>query len=195
MAINTVDYNTTQKGPCMIYVGLAVPAAGAELTLSLGVPDATENPNCKLVGLTEGGAVCSISKTETEEFFDEYKEPLAKTVEQIKMSVKCEASQIFDIDVLTAATNGVGTAQTVTGKKKLKIGEGTVSDTGIAVIAPRRSDSTKYAVFHIYSGHNASNLEIPFSRQTRSKMSLDFQGVGIASRAADDRYGSIWWQT
>jgi len=195
MAINTVDVTKTQKGPSMVYTGLAVPAADAEVTLVSGVPDATENPNCKLIGLSENGATCSITKTETEEFFDEYKEPLIRTVDQVKMSIKVDACQILDIDVLSAATVGVGTPQTVSGKKKIQIGEGVVSDTGIAVIAPTRANSAKYAVFHIYSGHNMSNVEFALSRQARSKMSLDFVGVGIASRAAVDRIGAMWWQT
>jgi len=195
MALNTVDYTKTQKGPSMIYVGLAVPAAGAETTLTSGVPDATENPNAKLIGLTENGAVCTISKTEEEEFFDEYKESLARTVSQVGMMIKCKAAQILDADVFAAISAGVGTQQTVTGKKKFKIGEGTISDTGIAVIAATRADSTKYAVFHIYSGHNMSNIEFPLSRQTRAGIDVEFHAVGISSRAADDRLGAWWWQT
>lgn len=195
MALNTFDVTKTQKGPCGIYVGLAIPAAGAELTLDVEKPDLTENPNAKLIGLTEGGATVTITKTEAEEFFDEYEEALLRTVEQVGIMVKCEATQIFDIDVMTEITKGVGTAQTVTGKKKLKIGKGTITNTGIAVISPTRNDPTKYAVFHIYSGHNVSNVEFGFSRSTRSKVPVEFHGVGIVSRAADDRLGAYWWQT
>lgn len=195
MALNVIDYSKTQKGPSRIYAGLAVPAASAELTIgSDGVPDSTENPNAKLIGLTENGAVCSISKTEEEEFFDEFKQSLARTVQQVGMSVKCRATQILDIDVMTVLTNGVGTPQTVSGKKKLKIGEGSVTDSGIAVIAPTRADPTKFIVFHIYSGHNMANVEFPLSRQTRAGVDVEFQGVTIPTRAANDTLGAVWWQ-
>lgn len=196
MAMNTQDFTKTQKGPCEIYFGLAVPAAGAELTLGTGgVPDATENPNAKRVGLTETGATVTLSKTEEDEYFDEHEEPLGNSITQVNMSIKVDAAQILDADVLAAATNGIGTQQTVTDKKKFKIGKATILNTGIAVISPQRADPSLYVVSHIYSGHNMSNIDIQFSRSTRAKMSLEFKGVGIPSRAADDRLGAIWWET
>jgi hypothetical protein len=196
MALNTIDYSKTHKGPVRIYFGLAVPAADAELTLDAsGVPDATENPLAKMVGLTENGAVISLTKTEEDEFFDEYEDPLSSTISQTGMTIKTRATQILDHDVLLAATAGLGTNHTVTDIKKIKIGKSTVLNTGIAVVAPTRADPSLFFVAHIYSGHNVSNLEIPNSRQTRTGFDLEFRAVAITSRADTDRVGAIWWQT
>lgn len=196
MAMNTIDYTKTQKGPSRIYTGLAIPAAGAELTITEdGEPDATESPNVKQIGLTENGAVCTITKTEQEEFFDEFKQSLARTIEQTGMMIKCKATQILDIDVFTVISSGVGTPQTVTGKKKLKIGEAVINNTGIAAIAATRNDPTKFIVFHIYSGHNVANIDFPLSRQTRAGIDVEFHGVAVTSRSTDDILGAVWWDT
>jgi hypothetical protein len=196
MAMNTIDYTKTQKGPSRIYTGIAIPAAGAEVTIGEdGVPDPTESPNCKQIGLTENGATCTITKTEQEEFFDEFKQSLARTVEQTGMMIKCKATQILDIDVLTVISSGVGTPQTITGKKKLKIGEAVITNTGIAVVAATRNDPTKFIVFHIYSGHNVANIDFPLSRQTRAGIDVEFHGVAVTSRSTDDILGAVWWDT
>lgn len=196
MALNPIDYNKTHKGPCRIYFGLAVPAADAELTIGAdGVPDATENPNAKQVGLTEQGASVMINKTEEDEFFDEFDQPLNSVITQTGMSIKCRATQILDHDLLLAATAGVGSSQTVTGIKKIMFGKSTINNTGIAVIAPQRADPSLFLIWHIYSGHNITAIEVPISRQTRAGFDLEFKGVAITSRAEADRLGAAWWQT
>lgn len=195
MAINPIDITKTHKNACRIYFGLAVPAAGAELTLIAGVPDPTQNPNARQVGLTDDGAMMTITKTITEEFFDEYKESLEQTIDQVGMTIKCTAAQIMDFEVLTAASVGVGTPQTVTDKKKLQIGEGNILNTGIAIVSPLKSDPSLFVVSHIYAGHNVANLDVGFSRQTRSKIPLEFRGVGVTARIAADRMGAHWYQT
>lgn len=196
MALNAIDYTKTQKGPVDVFFGCAVPAANAEITItSAGIPDATENPNAKRVGLSENGASVALSKTEEDEFFDEFEQPLNSTVSQTGMSIKIRAAQILDHDVLLAVTAGIGTSQTVTDKKKIQLGKATINNTGIVVVAPTRNDPSMFSVWHMYSGHNVSNPEIVLSRQTRAGVDLEFKGFAIPTRAAADRLGAIWWET
>jgi hypothetical protein len=197
MALNAKDITKTTKMPVEVYTGLAVPAADAELTIGAdGTPDATENPNAKRVGFTENGAVCTINRTETEEFVDEQKSPVLRQLDQVGMMIKCRALQVLDADTMATITQGVGTAQTVTGKKKFKIGEAAAPvNTGIAAISPTRNDPTKFLVFHIYSGRNIANIEFPLSRQTRAGVDVEFAGDAIVSRAKPDALGAIWWTT
>jgi hypothetical protein len=191
----SIDVTKTQKNAGRIWFGLAVPAASQYLTLTGGSPDATENPNRKLVGLTEQGAMIGMTKTFTEEFFDEFKYPLERNLDQIGATIKCDASQVLDEDLLSIATVGVGTPLTPTGKKAWTIGEGTLSFTSVAVIAPTKADSTKYVVFHLYQAYNNAPFEMPISRQTRAKISLEFVGLAVTSRAATDLVGALWYQT
>lgn len=188
------DINLTHEGACEIWYGLSVPAEGAEIFISAttGIPDTAGNPLAKRVGFTEKGALVSLGKTVTEEFFDEYKESLNQNIDSVTMSIKCDAAEILDWDLLEAATVGIGTVQTAAGKKKIKIGEGVLTYSGIAVIFPLRADPTKFGVCHIYRGYQVNSLDINISRQERAKMSLEFKGVGIPGRVKNDSMGAVW---
>jgi hypothetical protein len=191
----TIDITKTQKNPGRIYFGLAVPAASQYLTLVTGVPDATENPLAKLVGLTEGGSTINISRTLSEEYFDEFKHPLERNIDQVNASIKADASQVIDEDLVALVTSGATNALTPAGKKAFTIGENTLNYSSVAVVAPLKSDPTKYAVFHLYRAYQVAPFEMQVSRQTRAKVPLEFQGVGITSRAVTDQIGAYWWQT
>lgn len=192
----TIDVTKTQKNASRIYFGLAIPAASQYLTIGAGgVPDGTENPNAKLVGLTEQGAMITLTKTFTEEFFDEFKYPLERNLDQVGGSIKCAASQVLDEDLLSIATVGVGTPSTPTGKKAWAIGEGTLAFTSVAAIAPTKANPAKYVVFHLYQAYNNAPFEMALSRQTRAKIDLDFVALAIPTRAATDIVGSLWYQT
>lgn len=192
----TIDVTKTQKNASRIWFGLAIPAADSYLTLDAdGAPDATENPNRKLVGLTEAGATISITKTFSEEFFDEFKYPLERNLDQIGGSIKAAASQVLDPDLISIATVGVGTPLTPTGKKAWQIGEAALTFTSVAAIAPTKADITKFVVFHLYQAYNNAPVEMGLSRQTRSKIDLDFMAVAIPTREASDIVGALWYQT
>lgn len=192
----TFDVTKTQKNAGKVWFGLAVPAASAYLTIGVdGTPDATENPNAKLVGLTEGGSTIILTKTFTEEFFDEFKYPLERNLDQIGGSIKADASQVLDEDLLSLATVGVGTASTPSGKKAWNIGEGVLSFTSVAVIAPQKANAAKFVVFHLYQAYNNAPFEMPVSRQTRAKIALDLVGLAIPTRAKTDLVGALWYQT
>lgn len=188
----TLDITKIQKGPCKVFFGIAVPAEGAKLIVGAGgVPDATQNPNAKLVGLTDDGAVASFGKTVTEENFDELKEPQLRTIDTTSLSIKVNAAQVLDADNLAQATNGVGTSATISSVPVIKLGTGTLTYTGIAVIAPTLDDPAKYIVIHIYKGFNVAPFDLELARTKRAKIAFEFQGVGIATRAATDTLGMI----
>lgn len=188
----TNDITKTQKNPCKIWFGVAIPAAGAHILLGAdGVPDAATNPLAKLVGLSDKGATLSITKTFIDEFYDEYKQPLERYLDAVGMTIKVDAAQVLDYDLLSLATVGAGSPTTISAKPVISIGEGLLAYTGIVVIAPTKSDKTKFMVFHIYKGFNTASVDIEVSRQTRAKISLELAGVAIASRAAEDTMGML----
>lgn len=190
------DILKTHKNPGKIWYGLAVPAADAELTIGTdGTPDAVENPNAKLIGLTESGSEFGVEKTVTDEYFDEFKEPLEQTLETATLMIKCRAAQVMDWDLLEMATVGVGTRDDKTGIEKLRFGQGVIAYSGVAVISPTKEDPTKFAVFHLYKAYNAANVAVGISRQTRSGIDLEFHAAGIPTREEDDTQGAAWKQT
>lgn len=188
----TLDITKTQKGPCRVWFGIAVPAGGTRLTLGAdGTPDSTQNPLAKLVGLTDDGATASVGKTITEELFDELKEAQSRAIDQSSMAVKVNAAQVLDADNIAQATNGIGTPVTISGTPVYTIGTGALTYTGVAVIAPTLNDATKFLVFHIYKAFNVAPFDLELARKKRAKISFDFQGIGIATRAATDTLGMI----
>jgi len=193
---STLDVTKLQKGPSRIWFGLAVPSASSYLTIGAdGTPDATENPSAKLIGFTEKGAMLNLKRSFVEEFYDEQKYPVERSLDQIGGSIKCEAAQVLDTDLLTVATVGMGTALTPTGKKAWTLGESALSFTSIAAIAPTKNDSTKFVVFHLYKAYNKADFDVQLSRVDRAKLPLEFEGVAIPTRAATDTFGALWYTT
>lgn len=192
----TLDITKTQKNPSKIWFALAVPSASSYLTIGAdGTPDATQNPSAKLIGLTEKGAQLNLQRSFTEEFYDEVKYALERSLDQIGGSIKCEASQVLDSDLLTLATIGMGTALTPTGKKAWTLGESALAYTSIAAIAPTKADATKFVVFHLYQAYNKSDFDVGLSRVERSKLPLDFVGTAIATRGSTDTFGCLYITT
>lgn len=192
----TLDITKTQKNPSRIWFGLAIPAAAAYLTIgATGIPDATENPNAKLVGLTEKGAMLHLARSFTEEFYDEVKYALERSLDQIGGSIKAEAAQVLDSDLISLATVGMGTPLTPTGKKAWTLGESALAFTSIAAIAPTKADPTKFVVFHLYQAYNKADFDVGLSRVERSKLPLDFVGTAIPTRAATDTFGVFYITT
>jgi hypothetical protein len=192
----TFDVTKTQKNAGKVYFGLAIPAANSYLTIGAdGTPDATENPLAKLIGLTDKGSMIGMTKTFTEEFYDEFKYPLERNLDQIGATIKCDAAQVLDEDLLSLATVGVGTPLTPTGKKAWTIGESALTFSSVAVIAPTKANILKFVVFHLYKAYNNAPFDMAISRQERAKISLEFVGVAIPTRLATDTTGVMWYQT
>lgn len=196
MASTAFDITKTQKNPSKIWAGLITPTASSYITIGAdGSPDATENPNRHLIGLTEKGAMCNLQRSFTEEMYDEVKYALERNLDQIGGSIKAEAAQVLDTDLLTLATVGMGTPLTPSGKKVWTLGESALSFTSIAAIAPTKNDPTKFVVFHLYKAYNKADFDLQLSRVERSKLPLDFTGVAIPTRAATDTFGVIFITT
>ena len=192
----TLDITKTQKNPSKIWFGLAVPAAATYLTIGAdGTPDITQNPLAKLVGLTEKGASLNLQRSFTEEFYDEIKYALERSLDQIGGSIKAEAAQVLDVDLLTVATVGMGTPLAPVGKLVWTLGENALSFTSIAAIAPTKADPTKFIVFHLYKAYNKADFDVALSRVERAKLPLDFMGVAIPTRAVGDTFGCLWIST
>lgn len=192
----TLDITKTQKNPSRIWFNLAVPGASQYLTIDAnGVPDAVQNPSAKLIGLTEKGALLNLSRSFVEEMYDEIKYPLERSLDQIGGSIKCEAAQVLDSDLLTLATIGMGTALTPPGKVAWTLGENALAFTSIAAIAPTKNDSTKFVVFHLYKAYNKADFDVGLSRVERSKLPLEFVGVAIPTRALGDTFGCLYITT
>lgn len=192
----TLDITKTQKNPSRIWFGLAVPSASSYLTIgATGIPDATQNPSAKLIGLTEKGAMLNLQRSFTEEFYDEVKYALERSLDQIGGSIKAEASQVLDSDLLTLATVGMGTPLTPSQKLAWTLGESALSFTSIAAIAPTKADATKFIVFHLYQAYNKADFDVGLSRVERSKLPLDFVGTAIPTRAATDTFGCLYITT
>lgn len=195
----TLDITQTQKGPCQVWFGIAVPAPGTKIKLDAkGEPDGGQNPNRRLVGLTDDGAVCTVGKETAGELFDELSEEQNIAITKTSMNIKVSAAQVLDADNIAQATNGIGTAvsistgtTTVVVTPVFTIGTGVISYTGIAAIAPTLNDATKFIVFHIYKGVNVAPFDLELARSKRAKLALDFQGNGIATRVKTDTLGML----
>lgn len=137
----------------------------------------------------------NLERTFTEEFYDEVKYALERSLEQIGGSIKCEASQVLDSDLISISTVGMGTALTPIGKKAWTIGETALAFTSIAAIAPTKADPTKFVVFHLYQAYNKAPFDVNLSRVERSKLPLDFVGTAIPTRAATDLFGCLYITT
>jgi predicted polyphosphate/ATP-dependent NAD kinase len=159
-----------------------------------GEPDGGQNPNRRLVGLTDDGAVCTVGKETAGELFDEISEEQNITITKTSMNIKVSAAQVLDADNLAQATNGIGTAVSIGTTPVVPvftIGTGVLSYTGVAAIAPTLNDPTKFIVFHIYKGVNIAPFDLELARSKRAKLALDFQGNGIATRVKTDTLGML----
>lgn len=192
----TLDITKTQKGGTRIWFSLAVTATGSYLTIGAGgVPDATENPLAKLVGFTEKGSMNELKKSITEEYYDEQKFAVDRSIDQVSGSIKADAAQVMDSDLITLALNGIGTPLTPTGKLAWSLGESALAYTAVAAITATKNDITKFEVFMLYKAYNKADYSTERSRVTRAKIPLDFEGVAIATRPSTDSFGQLYITT
>lgn len=201
MAGTSKDYDANEiiLGPSELWLNVAVPGAGARLTLHTdGTPDATANPSAFHLGMTVSG--CTISyKPEIQDFgSDELTGPHLSRVISESMSVKGELLQVFDWDLLALISAG-GTygshTNTSTGYEELTIGgKIALSTFPIALIGPDISDATKFWVFQLYKTYNKAGFEFQVSRKEQSKVPFEFMGLSVTTRAMNDTIGNFWRQ-
>lgn len=188
---------TIQAGtPGQLWANLAIPAAGARLTLHTdGTPDATANPSAVHLGMTKEGATISFKPKVEMYYADEFKSPIKSVVMETEGNIAAELLQVEDTDILQQITQGFGTLSSGTGYKQLTFGSGTLTYTSLALIWPTEADPTKFAVAHLYRSFNESGIDgLQIGRQSQGGLKVSFKGLDITTRAAGDRLGTFWKQ-
>lgn len=184
------------KSPGKIYVGVAIPGAGARMTLDAdGTPDATENPNAIHIGMTKEGVKLMVKKETEQDFADEFAAPIRNNVSQTGMAIEGNLLQVLDWDTLEALAAGAGTKGSGSGYEEMTIGRKTLAYTGVVVIFPTEADATKNAVFHIYKGFNTADIDFSVSRQSMAELPFRFEAFEIPTRATADTLGNVWQET
>lgn len=198
MAGTAKSYNTanTEIGPWDIWLNVAVPGAGARITLATdGTPDATANPSAKHLGMTKSGGKIIYNPSITEFEADEL--TAAILVQNIKevLGLQGDALQVLDTTLLSYLMAGA-TRNTGSGFEELAIGgKQTVSTFTVAGIAPIYADVTKFLVVNLYKAYNKAGLNMAISRKEMASTPFDFQATAISSRAVNDQAGKIWITT
>lgn len=176
-----------------LYVGLAIPAAGAHIKLANdGTPDATENPSAIHVGITEKGTKFTGKPTIQKFFGDEFAYPLKEVITMVDASFAGSWLQVMDIDVLAAMTLGFGTRADGAGFQKINLGSPqTVTYQSVALIFPLESDPTLFGIFHLYKAIQTAGFDLDVSKKAMAASPFTFEGVGITTRVITDQLGYV----
>jgi hypothetical protein len=199
MAGSTRSYDATKiiLGPGDLWANVAVPAAGARITIDttsgVHTPDATENPSAKHIGMTKEG--CEISyKPNVQDFeSDEQTAPfLSRLITEI-LGIKGELFQVFDWDLLAKMTVG-GTRNTTTTYEELTIGgKSSVTTSSIVLIAPDlTSPTTLFIVCQLYKTYNKAGWAFRVTRKQPASLPFEFEALSVTTRAVNDQQGNLW---
>jgi hypothetical protein len=198
MAGTATNYDTTKfvvDTFGQLWAGLAVPAAGARLTLHTdGTPESVANPNAIHLGHTKDGVKVTITNALTKHYVDEEAAPVKTTVEAVEMMLEGSFHQVLDEDILKKLTAGFGTYSTASGYKQFTIGRKILTYDSIALIYPTPADPTKFVVVHMYNGINEGGLGYSVSRKTFAETPFKFVAYALTSRASADSIGNHWEQ-
>lgn len=176
-----------------LYVGLAIPAAGAHIKLATdGTPDATENPSAIHVGITEKGTKFT-GKPTTQKFFgDEFPYPLKETISVVEASFSGNWLQVMDIDVLAAMTKGMGTRADGAGFQKVNLGAPvSIEYQSVALIFPLEADPTLFGIFHLYKALQTAGFDLEVGKKAMASSPFNFEGTGVTTRAVTDQIGYV----
>lgn len=179
-----------------VWTGLAVPGAGARMTLHTdGTPESVANPTAIHLGHTDAGLTVTATETTQDFFADELAAPIGSSIDTLSISASGTLLQVNDEDVMKVLAANIGTYSTAAGYKQLTLGFKTsISYTSSAIIYPSPMDPTKFAVFHLYSARNTAGFTFSLGRKTRAGTPFTLTGYGVSGRAAADSYGNYWWQ-
>lgn len=197
MAGTATDWKTAKiaQNAGQLWRGLAIPGAGARLTLATdGTPDATANPNAKHLGATKAGAKLMVKSSSTKFTVDEFKGAIRTNIDSVEMGISAELVGVTDMDLMEWLLPGVGTKTSASGYEQVTVGSKTITYDSIALIFPLVEDTSKYGVFHIYSGHNDAGVEWAQSRKELGFTPISIVAYEITTRATADTLGSIWKQ-
>jgi hypothetical protein len=199
MAGTTTNYDILaipQGIIAQIWTGVAVPGAGARMTLHTdGTPDSTANPSAIHLGHTDGGLTITATETVQNFFVDELPYPSGSGLDSAEVSISGTLTQVNDEDVMKVLAANIGTYGTAAGYKQFTLGfKSSLSNTSVAVIYPSPMDATKFAVFHLYSARNTAGFTFSLGRKTRAGTPFTITGYGVSGRASADSLGNYWWQ-
>lgn len=181
-------------GPGYLWADVAVPSAGARLTLDTdGTPDATANPDAKNLGLTRGGATVEFG-LETQDFgSDELTSPHFSQIIGSPVSIKAELLQLTDFANVMKYVMPQGSYSTASGYKQITFGGKTsITTYSFALIANDVADATKQVIVHLYKAYNKSPFSFNITRKDQSSAQIELVGLSIATRAANDQTGNFW---
>jgi hypothetical protein len=198
MAGTTLSWKTTNVllGAGQIFANVAIPGAGARLTLdaTTKTPDSTANPSAIHLGATQEGSKAMIKSTWEEFFVDEFAAPIQTNITQIEASLSGNFVGVMDTALMELLTPGMGTKTTGSGYEQLTFGSRAVVYPSIVIIAPLIEDSTKVMVFQLYKALNQAGVEFDVGRKKLAFTPFNFKGYEITSRAAADTLCSLWKQ-
>jgi hypothetical protein len=183
--------------PGQMWVNLAIPAAGAFLTLATdGTPDATANPNAQHIGGTKAGTKLMLKPKFNNFSIDEKTAPVITAVGGNEMGISAELAAVNDTNVLSWMLPGIGTRSvTASTSEQITIGIRSIIYSSIAVIFPLQADPTKFGFFHIYKGLNDSGVEWSVTRTEAGYTPVSIVGYEITTRAAADSTGAFQIQS
>lgn len=176
-----------------LYVGLAIPAAGAHVKLaSDGTPDTVENPSAIHVGITEKGTKFTGKPTIQKFFGDEFPFALKEVITVVEASFTGNWLQVMDIDVLAAMTKGMGTRADGAGFQKINFGSPASFDyQSVALIFPLEADPTLFGIFHLYKAVQIAGFDLEVGKKSMASSPFTFEGTGVTTRAVTDQVGYI----
>ncbi len=197
---NNLRIDSRVLGPGILWGGMSIPTAGARTGIAtvdadgLYTPLLSDNASAYPIGATDAGSVCSLKPTSTDMFCDEILAPVDRKLQAVEMTITCNLLGLLDSVVTTLLLSGFGSYSTSSGYKQNTIGYATDSFTGICLIAPRRDDTTKVLVFHIYKAINDTGMVWGVNHKGLGNSPTTFKGYAITTRTLTDQVGNFWWQ-
>lgn len=179
-----------------LWTGLAVPSAGARLTLDAdGTPDATANPSAIHLGHTDAGVTLSAVETIQDFFADETFGAIGGVTDTVEYTISGSALQVQDASVITFLGQNFATYATASGYVEHTLGyKSSITYSSVAVIWPSAMGAGDFAVFALYNARNTSGFNFSMSRKGRAQSDFTIKGYGLTARAAADQFGNYWWQ-
>lgn len=183
-------------GPGQLWADVAVPAAGARMTLFTdGTPDSTANPNAKHLGLTKSGASITFG-LETQDFeSDELTSPHLSRIIKQPMMIEAELLQLTDVANVMKYVMPGSTYATGAGYKELAFGGlNAITYYSFALICADVADATKFICIQLYKAYNKSGVNFTITRKDQGAGKVQLQGLSIATRAVGDQTGKWFIQ-
>jgi hypothetical protein len=189
----TGGYDATKLviGPGSLYIGVALPAAGASIStiLTAGVPASGH-----LVGYTKTGTTSHSAITQSGYEVDEVKSPIYNNITAENMSIQGTLVQLDDIEALKAmlpnSTFVTPDTFTIGGLVSLP----TSAQPSVLVVGSNRATPGKKAACMIYQALNVQEFIMAVTRANPSETAFNFSAQAIGSRTAGDQLGQFWFE-